>query len=404
MKDNIKRTPGELENAGWLQMKTMLDQHLPVKDIDPGLNVITVSWWSRLPFRQVAILIPFICISILTGRQELLHFNTVVKKMNMPTSEYNGEQNIAMMTSSKKDYRPIKVVAQNLSGNKRQKTGNSKSDNFIGFVDENNMTGKEMVSSIERSAMINYGNSISIDKIASHKKPGTLITGLVKEPEFTSTHLGIKKGTNRNAQPKIRLLAGIGYNASDLSNVYPVLAVSYHLGKRSDITIGVDANVPFSPKDVSKREVSFINDTSMNVQFEVNKEKIDKLIYFNVPLEYSFKMKNDISLISGIELSLLQKVHTSKQNEVYDYSSSPARILGPAVMTNVNGLQRLEEKVEARHTNIKVNAGVAYSRGPASIQARYHYNLQEPIVIKDFNGNIKGGNKGTFSIRLLYQL
>lgn len=404
MKDYIKRTSGELENAGWLQMKAMLDQHMPVKDIDPGLIVVPATWWSRIPFRQVAILIPFICISIFTGRQGVIDFQPVVQEMNITNRENTSEPNITMSTSSIKDSRTNNSFSYNLSSDEKLKIGDSKSTNYIGLVDENNMTGRELVSSIERSALSNSGNLIAIEKIVSPGKPGTVIPTLVKDQEHISTHIGHKKVTNRNAQSKIKLKVGVGYNASSVSNVYPVLAVSYHPGKRSALTIGMDANVPFSPKDVSKRAVSFINDTSMNVQFEVSKEKIDKLVYFNVPLEYSYKLKKDLSLISGMELSLLHKVHTSKQNEVYDYSSSPARILGPAVSTYVNGLQRLEDRVEARHTNIKVNAGLAYSRGPASIQAKYHYNLQEPILIREFNGNLKGGNKGTFSIRLLYQL
>lgn len=402
MKDFIPRSPGELENQGWLQMKAMLDMHMPVRSID-GQKKTAALWWNELPIRQIAVLIPFICISILTGRQGIIEWQPVVQEINGSINEINtgaGKlRSVPILNNdqpSSNDAFLISNDAQVIQDNSREPAGRQQKEDMLV------LNGKATDISIERIRRLN--EPVPVELLKDKIKPGTIFSKKVKVNEYILPYVGSRKEANGKAQTKIGFSAGVGSNSSGTRNIYPVIAASYHFNDRIAVSIGMEANVPLSPKDASKRNVSFINDTSLNIQFSVDRESIDKLVYLNVPLEYSFKVKKNVALVSGMELSFLQKVHTSSQKEVFDYSASPVSVLGPEISTYVNGLQRAVDEVEARHTNIKFNAGVSYSLGPASVEARYHYNLHEPVVVKDFNGQVKGGNKGMFSLRLLFQL
>ena len=207
---------------------------------------------------------------------------------------------------------------------------------------------------------------------------------------------------------KIGFDIGLYHNVgSTYKAIYPMVAVTKSLSKKSFVSLGVGFNSQININNFAPKEFTVINDTTNQVYFTLVQKNISKAVYIDLPVAIYYNVNNRISVNAGVQLSVLQKVKIKSVQSTFDFQSDLSQLLPTRVYTSTSSYT--PNTVYAQdYTFLKTNgrfiAGVGYKLKDIAIKFQYAKSFSPNYNFTDFDGTQSLKKLSSFTIGINYRV
>jgi len=376
--DDLPISPG----TGWIQMESLLNRTLPVKQKPSGARLLMAC----LPALLMCGI--FLFSSLKLGNQ-FFYLTTAARQ---PVIKNAGE----VHTDLKQDITATVRVAKHLIMH----------NNVV-----NTIRLDEPKTAIETfydyAGGINNMEKIShayFSKIFAARKNNTAI--IVTAPGTLNRDLHLSDGITASEKLPAKqweLAAGIAMNIAPGKHQnlqpYPVAEVKYNLNRRFFVAAGLSF---LSPKQGNLSGVSktvYVNDTPSNIKLYNSVIRYDRLRYADVPLTAGVNIGKKISVQAGLQVSVLVSKRQSESLQPYDFQMNNLDMQYTAPLVGMAANPEQNFKLGTPAIDYRFTSAIKYQTGKNIIAGlSYQHGLQGNGAWKNNTG------KGLFSFNLMYKI
>ncbi|MEO5892351.1 MAG: hypothetical protein ABIQ31_19035 [Ferruginibacter sp.] len=379
-------------NDGWRQMQALLNEHLPVE------------------------------VSILRRRQSLRYAFAAALLLVLLFPTLQLDNKFSTITANKKTFQPITAF----------RTANS-------FLTLNKTTRVVTINKLPRNITLLKNTSVHFsyqdkqvlavqqDKInqpaAAANSPGNraekIINGMIEKQTVNrlSAATVVTKATSASAYPKSNkkaiakaswsLSGGIAMNTAfsnsqDLQP-YPIAEARYNITPVFYLAAGLSAWSPVSTSTGGLSKTIYLNDTINNISLYNETTTYSRLRYADIPLTMGVNITKNISIQSGIQVSVLLNKRTTKVLAPYDFQMNsitpPISLSNPLSTATAANMQK-DYEVKVHHIDYRFVAGLRYTQKKTTVGLMYQQGLR--YVGRGANTN-KNSNQ-VLTLNVLFQI
>jgi hypothetical protein len=379
--------PSISANDGWHQMQTLLNEHLPIKRQIFNSN-------QQLPYVYT---LTFLVIFLFST----LQLNNLIVRIsaggNVSRSILNAGRSPNTIGLNKN--KPF-LTLTNFPGNFTLIKKNTALLNFnedpVWRINRNNS------NIIIHNTTESNKESMMNDFIK--RKPGNPVNTPVATIPGDAILPSKDPGNNEIEKSSWSLFGGIGLNAS-VSNSqnlqpYPFAEARYNITPHIYVAAGLSAWSPVSTGTSGISKTIYLNDTINNISLYNENTIYNHLHYTDIPLSVGINVTKNISIQSGIQMSVLLNKRTKKVSSPYDFQMN--RISAPVIapLTPMAANMQTDYDVRLHKIDYRFFAGIRYTLKKKAVGIMYQHGLQSI----GSGIHTKKNSNHVFTLNVLFQI
>lgn len=356
--------------AGWHQMRMLLDEHIPVKP--------RAGFSRKFSFYFAATITGMVLLSIsLKLDQSILQQSgaTLLSNMQIASSSKPADA----FTSD-----PILNVGNNGDQVSLYKT-NKINNTSIAITNNNYPTLNDATQAGKiPTARVDNKQRLPIDFTDKIILANTRNKVAISFPKTILQFPSITGGSNKKAN-RWSLFVGLGsnynINASQNYQPYPTAELLYHLTPDLFIAAGLDMYAPMVSNAKGINQKIYVNDLVNNIHYYNQVTTYSGLHYINVPVTAGVKLAKNVFLQSGVQASILAGKHINRFSESYDYQERlNAAVTQPPIA--LTAMPQQEYALTHQSVDYKLLAGLHYKTGKIIVGLTYQHGMR-PLLTGD---------------------
>lgn len=373
---------------GWEQMKVILDKKLPF-NTKPARNI------------YLSVLVAASLVIIFLFSTLLLNNIAVIRSFKMDVNK--SKTKISETPNNTTQPRKLMAYSGNHEVNKPAIPNPVQSEyNRIAFLptDGNKFIGSNDVLPALAHEILNEPIEILPIEILAATPNRIALSGKLFNTDSTVSSL--KKGNTRT-KSGWNLSVGLAINAmaggKQKFRPYPTADLRYNVSKQLFLSAGLAAGSVVAAESRGVAKTVLVNDVANNIQFYHAINQYDHISYADVPLLAGTPIGKNISVVAGIQASVLLKAKRETFIEVYDFQM---RLAGGASNGLITGtaapVSETNYKVEVRNVDYRFLSGIQYDVNKLNFSVMYQHALH-PVL----KGDLTSRNKNqlvTFNVKL----